>query len=146
MLDDGSEIRRRTPLAQRGADTRDQVIPPIMSIGAFHPLPPMYLPGDTIQTLDDEAQSRAKEAVARAHEILREAHIETVTPEFLATGDARAVILNEAKDWGADLIVLGSHGYHGIDRFMLGSVSESVAVLAHCSVEIIRHSTRTASK
>ena len=36
------------------------------------------------------------------------------------------MILNEAESWGADLIVVGSHGYRVWERFLLGSVSQSV--------------------
>ncbi len=54
------------------------------------------------------------------------------------TGDAKAVILDEAADWGCDLIVVGSHGRRALGRFLLGSVSEAVARHAHCSVEIVR--------
>ena len=54
------------------------------------------------------------------------------------SGPARDVILDEAKAWDADLIVLGSHGYKGWQRFLLGSVSQAVATHAHCSVEIVR--------
>jgi len=122
------------------------VIPVILAVGAFHPVPPMYLPSDAFETLQTQARSRAEEAVERADQILREAHIEPVRTGFPPIGDARQVILEEAKDWGADLIVLGSHGYHGIDRLMLGSVSESVAMHAHCSVEVIRKTKVTASK
>ena len=53
-------------------------------------------------------------------------------------GDAREILLDEARAWGAHLIVLGSHGKHGFDRLVLGSVSESVALYAQCSVEVIR--------
>ena len=53
-------------------------------------------------------------------------------------GDPRAVLLDEARAWGVDLIVLGSRGGHGFDRLVLGSVSESVALYADCSVEVIR--------
>jgi nucleotide-binding universal stress UspA family protein len=113
-------------------------IPVILAVGASHPIPPAYLPSDVIETLQTQAQSRAEEAVERAHQILREAHMEPVKTGFLPIGDARQVILEEAKGWGADLIVVGSHGYHGIDRLMLGSVSESVAMHAHCSVEVVR--------
>jgi hypothetical protein len=35
-------------------------------------------------------------------------------------------------------ISVGSHGRHGFDRFALASVSESVAMNAHCSVEVLR--------
>ncbi len=53
-------------------------------------------------------------------------------------GDPRSVLLDEASVWGADLIVVGSHGRHGLDRLLLGSVSEAVAMHAPCSVEVIR--------
>ena len=36
------------------------------------------------------------------------------------------VILSEARRWGADLLVLGSHGRGGVRRLMLGSVAEGV--------------------
>lgn len=45
---------------------------------------------------------------------------------ILKQGDAREVILAEAKDLGADLIVIGTHGRRGIARALIGSVAESV--------------------
>jgi nucleotide-binding universal stress UspA family protein len=54
------------------------------------------------------------------------------------TGDVRESILDSASEWRADLIVLGSHGTRGIQRFLLGSVAEFVARHAKCSVQIIR--------
>ena len=51
------------------------------------------------------------------------------------------VILHEADQWRADLIVLGSHGRSGFDRFVMGSVSEAVGLRAKCSVEIVREQT-----
>ena len=56
----------------------------------------------------------------------------------VTAGDARSVILDDAAEWQADLIVLGSHGRKGIGRFFLGSVSEAVARHASCSVQIVR--------
>ena len=53
-------------------------------------------------------------------------------------GDARTVIVDEAKEWGADLIVLGSHGHTGLKRLLLGSVAQAVVAHAPCSVEVIR--------
>jgi nucleotide-binding universal stress UspA family protein len=52
--------------------------------------------------------------------------------------NARAGILDTASKWHADLIVLGSHGLKGLDRFLLGSVSEFAVRHARCSVEIVR--------
>ncbi len=53
-------------------------------------------------------------------------------------GIAEDVILEEANAWKPDLIVVGSHRKKGLDRLLLGSVSEAVARKAHCSVEILR--------
>jgi nucleotide-binding universal stress UspA family protein len=53
-------------------------------------------------------------------------------------GEPRGVILDAAKSWQADMIVLDSHGRRGLDRLFLGSVSEAAAIHAHCSVEVIR--------
>jgi nucleotide-binding universal stress UspA family protein len=48
------------------------------------------------------------------------------------------VILDEAEKWGADLIVLGPRRMSGIERILLGSVSQAVATHAQCSVKIAR--------
>jgi nucleotide-binding universal stress UspA family protein len=53
-------------------------------------------------------------------------------------GDPRREIVEEAKDWGADLIIVGSHGRTGILRRLLGSVAEHVVRHAPCSVEVVR--------
>lgn len=47
-------------------------------------------------------------------------------------------ILAAAERWRAHLIVMGSHGRRGFDRLILGSVSETVALHAKCSVEVVR--------
>ena len=56
----------------------------------------------------------------------------------LAPGSPRPVILDEAESWGADLIVVGSHGYSTWKRFLLGSVSQVIVSHAKCSVEVVR--------
>jgi nucleotide-binding universal stress UspA family protein len=53
-------------------------------------------------------------------------------------GDPRQEIVDEAKDWSADLIVVGSHGRTGLPRWLLGSVAEHVVRHAPCSVQIAR--------
>ncbi|MDY0301101.1 MAG: universal stress protein [Trichlorobacter sp.] len=54
------------------------------------------------------------------------------------TGRAKDSIIEDAEQWEADLIVIGSHGYGIVKHFLLGSVSLAVALNAHCSVEIVR--------
>jgi len=62
------------------------------------------------------------------------------------SGNPKEVILEEAKDWNADLIVVGSHGRRGLKRFLLGSVAEAVAMNAHCSVVVVRGPVRASRK
>jgi nucleotide-binding universal stress UspA family protein len=56
----------------------------------------------------------------------------------IAWGDPRSKIIEEARTWEADLIVIGSHGWKGLGRFLMGSVPEGVARHAPCSVQIVR--------
>ena len=83
-----------------------------------------------------ESEEEAKALVAKAADALRSAGVNVTTA--VVQGDPKSIILDNAKAWGADLIVLGSHGRKGLERFMLGSVSEAVLRHAHCSVEIVR--------
>ncbi len=48
------------------------------------------------------------------------------------------MLLEEAETLGADCIFLGARGHRFMERFLLGSVSSSVATRAGCSVEVIR--------
>jgi len=52
-------------------------------------------------------------------------------------GDSKEIIL-EASKW-ADLIVVGSHGRHGVARLFLGSVSQNILLHGHCSTLIARY-------
>jgi nucleotide-binding universal stress UspA family protein len=74
--------------------------------------------------------------VERTAEELRRAGFKVETA--IEVGDVRESIIDTAAAWNADLIVVGSHGQGGIESFLLGSVAESVARHAKCSVEIVR--------
>lgn len=45
--------------------------------------------------------------------------------------------LDEARDWGADVIIVGSHN-PGLERFLIGSNAEAIVSHAHCSVFVVR--------
>lgn len=49
-----------------------------------------------------------------------------------------AEILELAREVGADLIVVGSHGLSGVERFLVGSTSERIVREAGCTVEVAR--------
>jgi nucleotide-binding universal stress UspA family protein len=47
-------------------------------------------------------------------------------------------IVDYAKEWHADLIVMGTHGRTGLSHMLTGSVAERVVRLAPCSVLVTR--------
>ena len=48
------------------------------------------------------------------------------------------VIVEEARSWGADLIVMGTHGRRGFEHLVLGSISEGVVRRATVPVLLLR--------
>ena len=46
--------------------------------------------------------------------------------------------MQEAREFGADLIVVGSHGHNRFRRLVLGSVAGAVVAHAPCSVQVVR--------
>ena len=90
--------------------------------------------------MEKVARERARAAVDKAAAKLRtdegsrQLNVTTEVP----SGSPKGVILEEAEALGADLIVVGSQGHGAIERFLLGSVSQAVALHAKCSVEIVR--------
>ncbi len=102
-------------------------------------LRPPYLSPEAMEELRGKDMQRAQDAVSSAEGILCGAGIEASSTVAVPVTTPKEMILSEAAEWGADLIVVGSHGRRGVNRFLLGSVSEAVALHANCSVEIIRH-------
>lgn len=105
----------------------------------------LALPENYFEEMDKVAQDQAQTAVKSATSRLESAHGSKVGVHgVIAKGHPKEAILDEADKWGADLVVLGSHGYRGWQRFLLGSVSQAVASHANCSVEIVRHKVSSA--
>ena len=94
-------------------------------------------PATLLDKLIAQSQDRARSAVEKAKDILGRAGLALDPGDPMPIGEPRSVILDIAKDWEADLVVVGSHGRRGLDRFLLGSVSETVAIHAPCSVRVV---------
>lgn len=116
-------------------------------------VPPTYTLGDSVDVelydqIERNARERARAAVEKAAARLQADAVGRplhVTTDVLS-GSPKRVILEEGEAFGADLIVVGSHGQGMLERFLLGSVSQAVALHARCSVEIVRTSEPRASE
>jgi nucleotide-binding universal stress UspA family protein len=97
------------------------------------------IPANYFAEMDLAARELAQTIAAHAADTLKSRLGDDVTvrSEF-ASGPAQDVILEEANRWGADLIVVGSHGYGSLERLLLGSISQAVVSQAKCSVEVVR--------
>ena len=73
---------------------------------------------------------------ARAKVIAAGLEVETALPENL-TQRIADVIVEEAKGWSADLVVVGTHGRRGIQHLVLGSVAEGVTRAATMPILLI---------
>ena len=89
------------------------------------------------KTLEAE-QSIAKKVVANAVSRLQQQFADADVTGEVFEGYAKDRILSVAKDWPADLVILGSHGRGGFMEFVLGSVSKATSIHASCSVLVVR--------
>jgi len=95
---------------------------------------PHYVPH--VDQIEEDRKKEAQKLLAQAVRQLREAGFRA--SEVLQRGNPKVKIIDHAKEWRADLIVVGSHGWRGFSRFLMGSVSETVVRHARCSVEVVR--------
>ncbi len=98
---------------------------------------PYFEPGE-VEEINTFSLGHAREAAATAKELLSKNGVKVSTEVPLEWDIPSRMILAEAEKWQAHMIVLGSHGRRGFDRWTMGSVSEAVALNASCSVEVIR--------
>ena len=82
------------------------------------------------------ATDHAHRAIGNAVQVLSGAPVK-ISAEVIA-GRAARQIIERAKHWEADLIVLGTNEPRGLRRLFFGSTSAAVANRAHCSVRVIR--------
>lgn len=108
----------------------------IRLLSVAEPLAPEYgffVPPEVIksqQELLDNAATQLKKLLGDQSKL--------VLTQVLSEGYARNRIPEIARQWGANLIVVGSHGRKGFDHAVLGSVAETVVHEAPCSVEVVK--------
>jgi len=132
-----AEIVRKAVIAQFKTDNTE-----VRLVHALEPFPVGLAEAMGGMNVPDFVAARARQrerlqkAFAEASDALRSAGFHVTSSIY--EGDARDVILDCAEEWGADLIVVCSHSRKGLERFLLGNVSEAVARHARCSVQIVR--------
>lgn len=101
---------------------------------------PYGIPAAYYQEIQAASQKQASEAIREAEAAIRD-HFPDLAVDLTTAvidGSPARVIVEEAEKWGADLIIVGSHGYGFWQRTLIGSVSDSVARHAPCSVLVVR--------
>jgi nucleotide-binding universal stress UspA family protein len=83
-----------------------------------------------------QCETFASDSVEQIKKMIPDANSNVQTEVRL--GAPARVIVDEAKDWNADLIVVGSHGRSFWGRLTLGSVSDAIVHHAPCSVLVAR--------
>ncbi len=99
--------------------------------------PQAFIPPQAVLEPAEKVDRAAHESALAA---LRDAHLSDVEVELAVVEDhapARA-ICDYADEHGADLIVVGSHGRGGMERWLIGSVAERVVRHAQANVYVVR--------
>jgi nucleotide-binding universal stress UspA family protein len=101
---------------------------------------PFVIAADCYQKLNDFARDRSTDCARKARELLKQLDTDdkvdfTIEVEM---ANPSSFIVEAAKRWGAEMIIVGSHGRGFFGRMALGSVSDSVVHFAPCSVLVVR--------
>ncbi|QQS42975.1 MAG: universal stress protein [Acidobacteriota bacterium] len=90
---------------------------------------------------EKEAEKNAEDVVATASKRLEDklkGRDVSVENEVFFSRSTKGAIVEDAENWNADLIVVGSHGYGFVKRMLIGSVSDAIVKYAPCSVLVVR--------
>jgi len=109
---------------------------PIRSYQAYYPV----LEDSTWRLYQKHWEEFEARGIAQLRQELDIASSVGVAAEFSqSSGEPTRTICSMADSWGADLIVVGSHGRRGLSELLLGSVSNYVMHHANCSVMVVHH-------
>lgn len=142
LATDGSDfaVQAAKECARIAATDENAVVRVLSVVETITPDEPLDPTGDYFASVVRAATSAASKSTEAARGvILRHPGNEDLKVDTkVETGKPEKLIVEEAEEWGADLIIIGSHGYGFWERTLLGSVSESVVHHAPCSVLIVK--------
>lgn len=96
-----------------------------------------YYRGGRIGAYQQALKKDAEQFLARVAEKARKQGVEFKT-EVLIKSPVKAAIIDYAKKYKADMIIIGTKGMTGLEKFLIGSVANDVVTYAHCPVLAIR--------
>ncbi|KAK9281247.1 hypothetical protein L1049_004143 [Liquidambar formosana] len=111
------------------------------------PPPPVYSPldaagylfsNDVIAAMDKYGCEMVSSVMERADAVCRDFGIDIKVEKKVGTGEAKDVICGTVDKLGADILVMGSHGYGFLKRALLGSVSDHCAKNVKCPVVVVK--------
>ena len=113
----------------------------LVLLHVIEPVQPGFLLEETVSR---QNQGRMRERAAHALAVLVKLHKDKANfgHSLVKSGKPWEVIVSVADRTGADLIVLGTHGYTGLKHAMIVSVAERVVRHAPCPVLTVRAKTR----
>ena len=107
---------------------------------AFTGTEPFAVSADYIREMERIGREQATKFASEAEDTVRgrfPGSTVQIATKVIKGAPGRAIV-EEARDWDADLIVMGSHGYGFWGRSLLGSTSDKVMHQAPCSVLVVR--------
>jgi nucleotide-binding universal stress UspA family protein len=125
---DGSVEALKTALSLTGTSAGLRLVHVLLPLDAV-------APGSVWGTIDDGSRLTATRKYF--DEFLKKEGFEGVE-STVRIGDPGWEVAEYAKEVGGELIVIPSHGYHGLKRVVLGSVAERVIRHANCAVLVLR--------
>ena len=97
---------------------------------------PMIYSLEELGLTGDTGTDHAHRAIGKAVQVLSGVSLK-ISAEVIAGSAARQIVAR-ARNWEADLIILGTNERRGLRRVLFGSTSAAVVNRAHCSVRVVR--------
>ena len=97
-----------------------------------------YYEGGNIAYYEEELRKHAKELLDEADILAKKEGIKINTEVIMNASSTAEGIINYASSRSIDLIVIGTKGMTGVQKFLMGSVTNKVTSHAHCSVLAVR--------
>uniref|UniRef100_A0A0D6QSJ0 UspA domain-containing protein n=1 Tax=Araucaria cunninghamii TaxID=56994 RepID=A0A0D6QSJ0_ARACU len=102
----------------------------------LYPAPGFYVTPEMMESLRKSQEKNSMDILQRAKSLCEEKQVHVKTVNLI--GDARDIICQAVEKMGAEMLVMGSHGYGALKRAFLGSVSDYCVHHAKCPVLIVK--------